>query len=192
MCSSGFDHMELNKHLNKQRAGTLQRPTRRHFLRLSAQAGLSASVLCALSSVTAAQDRARTRQPARGYFALPPEAADDPLLKLTRSSFAKFNGDFFETIQDSGEKLLINLLRIEDLPKQRALEMQGRLVGKQLEQLREESFSLIFRGPLEIPLRQRIHRLNHPALGSLELFMVPVGKDEGSRYYEVLFNRTRQ
>jgi len=188
MLGSAFDQLEIHPQLAK----ACHCPSRRYFLRLSAQAGLSASVLCTLSSLVAAQDRARPRQPSRGYFALPLEVADDPLMKLTRSSFAKYNGDFFETIQDSGEKLLINLLRIEDLPKQRELETQGRLIGKKLEQLREESFSLIFRGPLEIPLRQRIHRLTHPALGSLELFMVPVGQDEGSRYYEVLFNRTRQ
>jgi hypothetical protein len=44
-------------------------------------------------------------------------------------------------------------------------------------------FSLVFRGPAEPLLPQRIHRVEHPALGPLDLFLVPVGP--GS--YEAIF-----
>jgi hypothetical protein len=178
--------------LDKQATGRVQQRGRRYFLRASARAVLGVGLLCVVPAFVSGQESSGSGRRRSGYFAIPPEAASDPLTRLTRSSFVRYNGDFFETIQDTGEKLLINLLRIEDLPQQRELEQQRRLPSKKLAQIKEESFSLIFRGPLEIPLRQRIHRLTHPVLGEMEVFLVPVGKDEGSRYYEVVFNRTLQ
>jgi hypothetical protein len=48
-------------------------------------------------------------------------------------------------------------------------------------------FRLEFRGPAEPVLEQRIHRLEHAALGTLEIFLVPVGRDEGGTTYEAIF-----
>jgi hypothetical protein len=189
MESMGVEHQRLDQPVT----GALQPLARRHFLRASVRAGLGLGMLCVGTALVPAQDLPRpSRQRGGGYFPLPPEAASDPLLKLTRASFAHYNGDYFETIQDTGEKLIISLLRIEDLPSQRELRTKRGLTNKRVEQIKEESFSLIFRGPVAIPLRQRIHRLTHPALGEMELFLVPVGQDDGSRYYEVVFNRTLQ
>lgn len=54
---------------------------------------------------------------------------------------------------------------------------------------RRESFSLIFSGPPERPLGQRIHRLRHVVLGDLEIFLVPIGPGpEGAARYEAVFN----
>jgi hypothetical protein len=39
-------------------------------------------------------------------------------------------------------------------------------------------FSVVFHGPLEPVLPQGIHRLEHEGLGTLELFVVPIGPDE--------------
>jgi hypothetical protein len=44
-------------------------------------------------------------------------------------------------------------------------------------------FSVVFRGPGEPLLAQRIHRIEHPALGALDLFLVPVGPGR----YEAIF-----
>jgi uncharacterized protein DUF6916 len=46
-----------------------------------------------------------------------------------------------------------------------------------------EPFSLVFAGPPEPALPQRIHRLEHAQLGVLELFLVPVGPGR----YEAIF-----
>jgi hypothetical protein len=54
-------------------------------------------------------------------------------------------------------------------------------------QLREP-FALLFRGPLEPVLPQRLHTVHHEALGSLEIFLVPVGPDETGQRYEAIFN----
>jgi hypothetical protein len=39
-------------------------------------------------------------------------------------------------------------------------------------------FSVVFHGPLQPVLPQGIYHLDHPRLGPLELFLVPVGPDE--------------
>ena len=53
-----------------------------------------------------------------------------------------------------------------------------------------ESFSLVFKGPLEKPFEQRIHKIKHPGMGELEMFLVPVtyGKMD-AMYYQAVFNR---
>jgi len=51
------------------------------------------------------------------------------------------------------------------------------------------SFSLLFTGPANHVLEQRIHELQHEELGVLNVFMVPHHSDRDVRYYGVLFNR---
>ena len=48
-------------------------------------------------------------------------------------------------------------------------------------------FSVLFRGPAEPLLTQRIYRLEHPALGPLDLFLVPVGREPDGLRYEAVF-----
>jgi hypothetical protein len=54
---------------------------------------------------------------------------------------------------------------------------------------RQETFSLIFRGAGDRGLPQGTWRLDHAALGALDIFLVPVGRDERGWYYEAVFNR---
>jgi len=49
-------------------------------------------------------------------------------------------------------------------------------------------FSLIFDGPSEPLLGQAIYRLEHPQLGTLEIFIVPIGCDAGGARYEAVFS----
>lgn len=164
--------------------------SRRSFLRRSWQAGVAVVGLNVFAAEVWGQGLLKAPKSADGYFAIPAEAQADPLMKLRRADFVKVNGDYFETQADNGIPLIISLLRIEDLPEPQNLTTKRRVSEMELTRQRELSFSLIFRGPLEPALRQRTHRLKHPALGELELFLVPIGKDEGSRFYEVIFNRT--
>jgi uncharacterized protein DUF6916 len=48
-------------------------------------------------------------------------------------------------------------------------------------------FSLVFRGPLEPILPQRIYGFEHDALGAFDLFIVPIGPDESGMQYEAVF-----
>lgn len=54
---------------------------------------------------------------------------------------------------------------------------------------KQERFSLIFRGPNEPYLPQRIYRVEHEKMGTLNLFLVPIAKDEDGFQYEAVFNR---
>lgn len=48
-------------------------------------------------------------------------------------------------------------------------------------------FSLVFEGPREPSLAQRMHRLEHEGLGTLEIFLVPIGPGGKGLRYEAVF-----
>lgn len=52
-----------------------------------------------------------------------------------------------------------------------------------------KNFSLIFRGPANVYLPQQTYRFEHQQMGSFELFISPVGRDEDGTYFEAVFNR---
>lgn len=56
-------------------------------------------------------------------------------------------------------------------------------------QVRERAFSVIFLGPPGAPiLPQATYHLEHEALGRLEIFLVPVGREGDRIQYEAVFN----
>jgi hypothetical protein len=52
-----------------------------------------------------------------------------------------------------------------------------------------EQFSLIFRAPLSMPPVQGLYSLQHGQLGTSDLLLVPVSRDEAGVYFEAAFNR---
>ncbi|HTC46429.1 MAG TPA: hypothetical protein VK722_03875 [Candidatus Aquilonibacter sp.] len=54
---------------------------------------------------------------------------------------------------------------------------------------RQEQFSLRFRGDREKVFPQRIYPMKHDAIGELELFLVPIARDDSGTFYEAVFNR---
>ena len=50
-----------------------------------------------------------------------------------------------------------------------------------------EQFSLTFLGPRDPVLPQMIYRLENPRVGVLEIFLVPIGRDERGVSYEAIF-----
>lgn len=52
-----------------------------------------------------------------------------------------------------------------------------------------EQFSLVFKGPSTFLLPQRIYELQHPVLGTVPLFLVPIRQERDGIYYESVFNR---
>ena len=48
-------------------------------------------------------------------------------------------------------------------------------------------FSLVFTGPLQPVLAQATIPLEHPSLGSIHIFLVPIGPHDGLMRYEAVF-----
>jgi hypothetical protein len=53
---------------------------------------------------------------------------------------------------------------------------------------RHRGFSLVFRSSAPGHLPQGIYRLDHEAMGAMELFLVPIGPRGGGMCYEAVFN----
>jgi len=52
-----------------------------------------------------------------------------------------------------------------------------------------ERFSLVFAGPEQQPLMQKMHPFEQERLGAFTLFIVPIRQEKGRLYYEAVFNR---
>lgn len=89
--------------------------------------------------------------------------------ELTAADFAPHVGRDFPT--DEG------LLRLVEVTP--ALAANARV---------HRAFSLVFRGTTELPLEQGICSVDHPTLGSLSIFIVPIGPDAHGLRYEAVFN----
>lgn len=50
-----------------------------------------------------------------------------------------------------------------------------------------EHFSIIFRGGADRELEQGTFHLEHPAMGPLDIFLVPIKRDEQGMFYEAIF-----
>jgi hypothetical protein len=50
-----------------------------------------------------------------------------------------------------------------------------------------EPFSVLFTAPLDVPLVQNIHRLEHPEAGVLEMLLVPLQPEDGHALYQAVF-----
>lgn len=56
---------------------------------------------------------------------------------------------------------------------------------------KQEQFSLVFRGPANFILPQMIYPMTHEKMGDLQIFLVPIRKDDQGVYYEAVFNYFR-
>src|SRR5215204_1451266 len=55
-----------------------------------------------------------------------------------------------------------------------------------------QTFSVEFLIPDEFGQEQRIYKIEHPELGAIELFIVPVGQNDSGLRFEAIFNRVVQ
>jgi hypothetical protein len=78
------------------------------------------------------------------------------------------------------------------LPNSEPLTLRLTEVNERSTAPQQEQFSLYFRGPHTQRLQQQIYRLEHEKIGSLDLFIVPIGVDQEGMQYEVVFNRFRK
>lgn len=53
----------------------------------------------------------------------------------------------------------------------------------------QEQFAITFRGPLDAFLMQRTYTMEHPQMGTFDLFLVPIRQQQDGFYYEACFAR---
>ena len=92
--------------------------------------------------------------------------------KLTLEAFQPIAGSVFDVSLGGGSVIPLQLTEV---------------LGNGLHGKTREQFSLRFRGPASPALVQHIYHLEHPSLGALEIFLVPIGKDAGGMIYEAVF-----
>lgn len=98
---------------------------------------------------------------------------------FTVSTFAPHLGDTFRIYSDSGSSLQVELIEATELG-QGSGHGPGSPPGR-------TPFSIVFRGPPEGFLPQRIYRIEHDGIGSFDLFLVPIGPDGEGMRYEAVF-----
>jgi hypothetical protein len=87
---------------------------------------------------------------------------------LTVDDFRPLLGDRFRIAPEGAPAFEIELVEVTEIPR----EPGGRM-----------PFSLVFEGGPDPPLPQAIYRVEHEALGELNVFLVPIANDR----YEAVF-----
>lgn len=94
----------------------------------------------------------------------------------TIETFRPLLNTAFRTTAENGSAVELRLVEV-------------RALGRQPHAPRVEPFALEFVGPARPRLEQRIYRLEEATLGSIEIFLVPIGFDPGGGLrYEAVFN----
>jgi hypothetical protein len=99
-----------------------------------------------------------------------------PLERLEDTDFRAHLATPFRVLLPSGETLDVVLLEVT---------LHTHLPG---DSARRRGFSLLFRSALPGHVPQGTYRLEHARMGTLELFLVPVGPRDGGMCYEAVFN----
>jgi hypothetical protein len=94
---------------------------------------------------------------------------------VTPDTFSPVVGQAFEAIDEAGNAHPLTLEACEPGPD-----------GPRPDGMRQP-FSLLFRGPAAEVLPQRIYSLRNAQLGTVEMFLVPIGRDQDGTRYEVVF-----
>ena len=97
----------------------------------------------------------------------------DPVEKLpTKEEFSSETNSLFRARRSDGTEIDLTLLEARSA----------------ISNAVQESFSLLFRAPVDVVPMQDMFSLANENLGQMDLFLVPVKKDEDGLYYEAVFN----
>jgi hypothetical protein len=94
-----------------------------------------------------------------------------PVAELSVEDFEARDGEIFR-LMAGGQAFELKLVEVRRLGD--ALRSGG-------------AFALLFISPPGPILRQATYPIEHPALGTLELFIVPLGPKDGANRYEAIF-----
>jgi len=98
--------------------------------------------------------------------------------KLTSKDFTRYIHQSFFIHFEQAEKLKVELIQVTEL-------QAGSKDSSKPP--RRNPFSIVFRGPKDLVLPQKIYQIEHKDTGTLELFIVPIGPDEEGMRFEAVF-----
>lgn len=104
---------------------------------------------------------------------------DAPLANLTFDRFAALVNSWFRVHLSPADTVELQLIEVS----------RGQAPAPAAGQPRSESFALLFRGPPDRLLDQRIYRFEQDQAGHVELFIVPIGRAAAGMLYQAIFNR---
>ncbi len=100
--------------------------------------------------------------------------------RLTCRLFADRLGERFRIVVDADNALDVELIEAVELP--------SHADENDEDSIRRDPFSLLFLGPKESYLPQRMYLLEHPRIEPFQAFVVPIGPNKKGMRYEVIFN----
>jgi hypothetical protein len=114
----------------------------------------------------------------------PPDSSlsEVPLETLDSAAFGARVGDRFQVQPRSGDPVELELIRLAD-------QVSDPTGTTKPGAPRVESFTLVFRGPKDRPLRQDTYQFSQAKIGVFPLFIVPGAADGNSLQYVATFNR---
>ena len=157
-------------------------PSRRDFLKRGALVALSATMSLKFPGMAAGQlqEHAATQNLISGFH-IPYESQTNAVIYFKKSTFSPYLKSRFGIRLRNSKVMQVGLVRVSDVGP-----VEGRnedaAVGK-------ESFLIRFNAPTySKPIPQDTYTITHGALGTFQLFLVPMGTDSKGRYYEAIIN----
>lgn len=106
--------------------------------------------------------------------------------KIEKEAFIQQLNQPFKIQVEENKTVDFVLLEVNALPTR---PKGGRLFKTANINIREEPFSMVFRGPADMAFVQQMFHMENEAIGKISgLFMVPIGENEDGRYYEAIMN----
>ena len=97
--------------------------------------------------------------------------------KLKSTDFTPYLNQKFRIQPESVDPIEVELVEVTELGSE-SPDSEGNA--------RRRPFSIVFRGPVGIVLPQRIYQIVHKEMGTLGLFLVPIGPDQAGMRYEAV------
>lgn len=153
--------------------------SRRSFLQTGSKFGLAALVAGGISSIAFGQETSSRLLGTGLGTPVPKGTLDDPLYNITRAMFAENLKSKFTFRLGEVTLTDMTLIEVNDL---------NPAFAKNDGTSSRDCFSLVFKGPRRLPLRQDTFEVEHSKLGTFRLFIVPGERNTsaGMRYRAII------
>lgn len=162
--------------------------TRRRFLKAGAMIAVAGLPL-SLNRLALGQRTAGAAAAGPGKLDLPWNSQLDPLFNLRKSSFSAYVNSIFQVKVRNGVFSRNVSLTLVEVADPRPFAKARKRARSEWQTAGLDSFSLLFRGSGRTALPQDVYDIEHPALGTVRVLLVPVFRKTGDAYYEVVVNR---